>query len=317
MDDAAQSRHARSDARRERFRLAGQHWLGRRLERRLVEQRERGLLLQPALAGRNTPLPAMTSFFKWIDVCPNTGSHINFVADVSAPVTSHSDTTLVLYFFDESGTNISVATSSTLKKSSRTRLPLTKRGFRRARSASSSRQLRTWQRTSKTRSSTGQCRPTTCRVVPTRTSASSQEDFSSYTEGSLNAIEWTEEHANDWFVEPPYNWATLTNPAFRGEGSSLPVTSHFSRTYDLGTYAPGDTLNAKLLASSTFTDASSYGQMRLIFNDASQTTVESSGFIKELQRLVRESRGHSCGRDQREGASRGVSRRVRSVVALY
>lgn len=226
------------------------------------------------------PKPTVTGFIKFISVCPLSGARLSVGAKVNTALLSsaQSDTTLVVYYFNAAGGLISVDANYPLHKGSERTTALydsaVPNGTRRiavvpmAYIASDETNTVFFDSIDVTYEPNGS--------YSTRAIAS--EKFTTYTvsaAGKNQPTGWAD-FGGDWFVDPTPKWATLWNSKWGGDQSKLPpVDTGLVKSFALGSYAAGDVVSGRFFAAATFTDPTSFVRLRLVFNDASGTAVES------------------------------------------
>lgn len=223
------------------------------------------------------PLPATTGFVKTLNLCPATGSRISMTAQVDASQSStRTDTTLVLYFLGEACNTISITTSyprfkngdSTLAfydapvPSGTTRVIVAPMAYLHSNETSAVFYKRV----------TVTYEPSTAYQT-VRTIAS--DDFSAVDAGTKQPQGWLD-YGAEWFEHETAHWATLWNPKWDTPAGTLPKDTGIKKTYSLGSFNAGDVVDVKAFAATTYSDAGSHAQLRLIFNDAAQTSYDSN-----------------------------------------
>ncbi|MCC6808354.1 MAG: hypothetical protein IT381_13100 [Deltaproteobacteria bacterium] len=232
------------------------------------------------------PLPATTGFVKTINVCPGSGARLSMVANIAALQTSaQTRTTLVLYFIGETCNQVSVTTSYPRFQNAQSTLAFydaaIPAGTVRIIVAPMAYLAADETNTVFYKSLKVTYEPST-KYQTIRTIAA--DDFTATESGQYgdqHPAGWGE-FGGDWLVHPSGQWATLWNASWSGAGApgQPPVDTGITKSFTLGAFNPGDVVDVRAFAATSFSSSASLAQLRLIFNDAAQTTFESNRLTK-------------------------------------
>lgn len=225
-------------------------------------------------AGPGATAPTTTGFVKFVSVCAGNGSTVSVTGQIRTAFTDFlSDTTLVVYFFDNNSRVISVVTNTPAKgaftksfsvfgatiPSGTKRIAIVPMAY-----------------ISGAEQGTVYYEQLSVSYEPPGAFASTAigtESFSTFTGTERQPTGWVDS-GGDWFIDGPL-WATLWNPVNGGNAYALPpVTATLSKSFALGAYTAGDVVSARLFGAATFADPTSFVKVQLVFNTG--TTVESS-----------------------------------------
>lgn len=226
-------------------------------------------------------LPAVTGFFKTLSICPVSSALLQIdskvVTQYSDPT---SDTTLVVYFFNRGGQVLNIAANSPLHDRSDRHfsifdlaIPAATRQIvvapmARIGAAEQGSVYYDWVSVDYELSSSW-----AVKSVAT-------DDFSKSSNGQYGTNQPTgwSEFGGDWYAMTAQKWATLGNPVW--SGGTAGVDTGLVKTFALTGRAANESINAQIFAASTFTDPSSFVRVRLIFNDAAATVIESDRQVR-------------------------------------
>ncbi len=228
------------------------------------------------------PIPTTTGFWKFVSVCPATGSLLQVKANVTTQFTdANTDTTLVVYFFDRAGALLSVSANHPLRGSSTRDFALYDVAI-----PASTRRIAVAPMMLLAATEQGAAfydRITVDYELATTysTTAVATDDFATTqnnTYGNNQPAGWTE-FGGDWFTLKPENWATLWNASWAGgtTGVDTGMTKQFSLS---GKFVAGDVINAKVFSAATFTDPASFVRVRLVFNTPTGPVIESDRAVR-------------------------------------
>lgn len=232
-------------------------------------------------AAPGAPIPTTTGFWKFVDVCPASGSMLNLEAKVvtqfSDPLT---DTTLVAYFFDRGGALLGVSTNSPLHDQNDRRFAIYDAAI-----PSGTRRIAIAPMMYLAAKETGAAYYDSLRAdyepaTAFTTTVVATDDFSSWgasTYGNNQPTGWAE-FGGDWYAITSAKWATVWNPAFSGGAAN--IDTGLVKAFALGSVRAGEVISAKIFAAATFTDKTSFARLRLVFNDAAATTLESDRQVR-------------------------------------
>lgn len=229
-------------------------------------------------AESSAPIPTVSGFVKWLDVCPQAGATLSVETTVTTDFTEAGDTTLVVYFFDRAGSLLDVTTNFPLVGKNSLRFALYDASI-----PSSTRRIAVVPMVYLSAGEMGTAYYDRIAVdyEPGTQSATRllAENFTSYGDSAYGGNQPTgwAEFGGDWFVEPSYQFATLWNSTWGGDQTLLPpVDTGLVKMIDLtGQYAEGDLISARMFAATTFTDPSSFVRLRLVFNSPLGPALES------------------------------------------
>jgi hypothetical protein len=218
----------------------------------------------------NAPSPTVTGFVKFVQICPQTGSTLSFTADVTTKYASQkSDTTLVVYFFDDKGGLISYAANDPLYTGNERKTALYDVAI-----PAATRKIGFVPMAYFDRNETGAVfyKGVNADYEPsgyvTSTTLAS-DNFSSYGHSSYGTRQpsgWAE-FGGDWFVDTTYNHATVWNSTWGGDKKGLPpADTGMTKSFSLARFAAGDRLSATAFAAATFVDPTSFVRLRLVFD---------------------------------------------------
>lgn len=238
-------------------------------------------------ASPSAPIPTVTGFWKRIDVCPASGSLLQFTAKVTSSYTdSTSDATLVLYFFDRGGNLLSTSANHPMFDQNDRTIAIYDAAI-----PASTRQIAVAPMARLGTAEQGDIFFDRVKVdyepgtAFTNTSLAT-DDFSKSV-GNGTPKNWAE-FGGDWYRLSANNWATLGNPTW--SGGTAGVDTGMTQTFSLNGPAAGDLLNARVFAAATFTDYRSFVRLRAIFNNStvpveSDRQVRGYGFV-DLRRIA-------------------------------
>jgi hypothetical protein len=106
------------------------------------------------------------------------------------------------------------------------------------------------------------------------------DDFSKVSAGvyGLNQPTGWSEFGGDWYALTAQKWATVANPAWAGGAAG--VDTGLVKTFALSGRVANESINAQVFGASTFSDPASFVRVRLIFNDAAATVLESDRQVR-------------------------------------
>ncbi len=227
------------------------------------------------------PLPVITGFVKFLDVCPAAGSKLSVAANVNTNTYTdeHSDATLVVYYFDGAGAVLSVDTSLPLHGGNDRRTAL----YESTIPANTRRiAIAPMVLLGPTETQTvyyQQLQVDYAAAAPSRTALYS-DNFTSYGASAYGANQpsgWID-YGGDWYVNPPVKLLTLYNTAWGGGSAPPPFEAGIYKDVSLtGKYSPGNTITGRIFAASTYTSPSSFVLLRLLF---------SGGEVVDTERLM-------------------------------
>ncbi len=215
------------------------------------------------------PLPIITGFVKFLDVCPAAAAQLSVTATAvtSAYTDPQSDATLVVYYFDAAGSVLSVDTS----------LPLHGGNNRRTALYDSNIPAKTRRIAIAPMAYLGPTEKQTIYYEQLRVDYAPQaaasttllaDAFTSYGNSAFGTNQPTgwSDYGGDWYVNPPVKLVTLYNTAWGGGAAAPPYEAGIFKDFSLSGAAAGDKLNATLFAASTFTSPDSFVLLRLKFS---------------------------------------------------
>lgn len=238
-------------------------------------------------ASPSAPIPTVTGFWKRIDVCPASGSLVQFTAKVTSSYDdATSDATLVLYFFDRGGNLLSTTVNQPMFGKNDRTLAIYDAAI-----PASTRQIAVAPMARIGSAEKGTIFFDTVAVgyepatAFTNTSLATDDFSKSASNGTPK--DWAE-FGGDWYRLSSSNWATLGNPTW--SGGTAGVDTGMTRTFSLSGPPVGDQLNARIFAAATFTDETSFVRLRAIFNNStvaveSDRQVRGYGFV-DLRRIA-------------------------------
>lgn len=229
--------------------------------------------------GTGLPLGAVTGFLKFLSICPTLGATISLEADIDTAqyTATSSDTTLHIYYFDAANNVLKIDYGYPVQKGSLRRLglydslvPTTARRVAlvpMARFEAAEKSTVFYQNLKAMYEPAGAVKVT----------ALASDSFATYDATSKQPTGWAEFNG-DWYVIPANSFATLWNPKWGGDQSNPPpVDTGMTKTYSLGAVQAGDALTVTLFAATTFTDATSFVRVRLLFNNGIEIASDRTG----------------------------------------
>lgn len=229
----------------------------------------------PVGGNPEAPLPVTTGFVKFLDVCPTSGATISILANVNAAFTSaQSSATLVLYYFNSTGGLIRVDANHKIGRGNVRRTALVDSVM-----PSNARRIAIVPMAHLAADETN-----TIFFSKLSVSYAPQNTYQSTTiaTDALNNFSGSHQQPTGWvdfggdyFGMPANNWVTLWNSSWGGDQSQLPpIDTGMVKRFSLsGLYQAGDLIDARVFAAATFTDATSFARIRLVFNNAAGTQV--------------------------------------------
>jgi Domain of unknown function (DUF4114) len=233
-------------------------------------------------ADANAPLPTVSGFVKFIDVCPGPNSTIDVTASVLTQFSSQeADTTLVVYFFDENNALLSVTTNYPTAGRNDGLL-----GIYDAVLPAGTRRIGVVPMVELTANEQGSAYYDWLKVRYEPAHAWQKrelvrDDMSHYgasAYGDQQPNGWAE-FGGDWYVfdgGPEGAAATVWNPAWGGDQTKRPpIDTGMLKTFALGDFAAGDLLDVQMFGAATLTDDASFLRLRVEFDDPASTAFDS------------------------------------------
>jgi len=231
----------------------------------------------PASGNPEAPRPVTTGFVKFLDVCPTANSTISITASVDAAFTNiTSSATLVLYFFNASGTLLRVDANhkigrGNVRKTSMidSAVPITARRIAIVPMA--------YLAPDETGNIYFSKLDASYAPQSTYQVTAIASDTLAVTSGTARQPTGWAEFGGDYFVMPsPASSVTLWNSTWGGDQSKLPpIDTGLTRRFTVSSFQAGDVMDARVFAAATFTDASSFVRIRMLFKNSSGATISS------------------------------------------